>query len=95
MSFFMYVGFMKGVKLPPPLFLSLYNALLKPSEDLWFVHWSKRALGWKMLCKKNDAFIKIPAEIENKMTYIESTLKFVQIWTIFLSATFSSDIFSI
>ena len=44
---------------------------------------------------KNDAFIKIRAETESKMTCIESVPKFVQIWTIFLSATFSSGIFGI
>ena len=50
---------------------------------------------WNESYKKNDAFIKIRAEIENKISCIESVPQFVQSWTIFLHATFSSDIFDI
>ena len=55
----------------------------------------KKSFGLKAVVQKNDKFIKIHAEIENKMTYIESTPKFMPIWTNFLNATSSSDIFGI
>ena len=42
--------------------------------------------------KEKDAFIKIRVEIENKISCIEGVPQFVQSWTIFLHATFSSDI---
>ena len=55
----------------------------------------KKSFGLKAVVQKNDAFIKIHAEIEKKMTCIKSAPKFVLIWTIFLSVTFSSDIYGI
>ena len=45
--------------------------------------------------KKSDALIKIQAKIENKISCIESVPQFVQIWIMFLHATFSSDIVGI